>query len=168
MGTGQMLFTLFSMMLLGMITVRVNTNLLNAQDTSQNSKYALVAVSLAKSTIESASRLSFDDKTFNKSITAVSQLTAPSALGIEYGEIANKDSTYDDFDDYNNYSFTTDTTLKTAIFNIRCSVGYVQPTAPDVVVNTQTWCKKMTVTLTSNQMKDTIRMSTVFSYWVFR
>lgn len=168
MGTGQSLFTLLAMMLLGMITVRVNSNMLNAQDTSQNSKYALVAISLAKSTIETASRLAYDEKTFNTTITATSQLTAPGSLGIDGSEVANKDSTFDDFDDYNNFNYTTDTTLKSAIFNIKCTVGYVQPTAPDVVVSTQTWLKKMTVTITSAQMKDTVRLNTVFSYWVFR
>jgi hypothetical protein len=167
MGSGQSLLTLVAMMILSVITIKVNGNLLTAMGISQNSKFGLEATSLATSKIEAANRLYFDEATKTSAPTSVSQLTAPSSLGVDAGETANADSTFDDFDDYNNYS-SWDSTMLSAKYLVQCKVGYVNANAPDVIVATQTWHKKLTVTVSSPSMSDTIRLSCLFSYWVFR
>ncbi len=165
MGTGQSMLTLMAMMMLTMLTNRVNMNILQCQDTSQNSKFALVAVSLATSKIETASRLAFDEASANAAVTAVTSLTASTSLGKESGE--STENTFDDFDDYNNLSYR-DSTLASAMFDLKCTIGYVNAATPDVITTSKTWNKKMLVTVTSPSMRDTIRISSVFSYWNFR
>lgn len=163
MGTGQSLLALAAMMLLTMITTRVNSTILTTQDTTQNSKFALVAISLATSKIEQASKLAYDENAIDPSAPNTSSLST--TLGPNSGETAEED--YDDCDDYNGY-VKTDSTLQSAIFTIRGSVGYVQSATPNVTTTTRTWNKKVTFTITSISMRDTIRLSTICSYWNFR
>lgn len=167
MGTGQSLLTLVAMMILSIITVKINGNLLTSQGLSQNSKFGLEATSLASSKIEAANRLYFDEVTKTSAPSSPSSLTSSSSLGPESGETANVDSTFDDFDDYNNYS-VVDSSMQSAKYLVQCKVGYVNASAPDVFVTSPTWHKKLIVTVTSSQMTDTIRLSTLYSYWVFR
>jgi hypothetical protein len=163
MHTGQMMLALGAMVLLSYLVLRVNNSQLTSQDNMQNTKFGLLAVSLATSVLEDANKRSFDDKTINASVSSTSSLTPAASLGTESGEVYD---TFDDVDDYNNYT-KLDTSMGSAAFSIKCTVGYVNPSAPDVIVNTQTWHKRILVQVTSKSMKDTIRLSQVFSYWTF-
>jgi hypothetical protein len=170
MNTGQSLMTLIAMMLLTMVTTRVNTSVLNVTNTSQNSKYALAAISLAQSKIETASNQSYDEKTVGAVVNTTSALTAVASLGKDTGE--STEASFDDFDDYNNFSYT-DSTLTSAVYKISCTVKYVNPTSGTALcgitaATSQTWSKCLTVTVTSDYMVDTIRMSVINSYWKFR
>ena len=92
-----------------------------------------------------------------------SNLTAPANLHAESGEAYPN---FNDVDDYNGYT-KTDATMPSAVFNVSCSVVYVNPATPDVTSYSQTWTKKITVTVTSSLMADTVKLSSLFSYWVF-
>jgi hypothetical protein len=171
MNTGQSLFTLAAMMLLTMIAMRVNGSLLQTQKYMQNSKFGVTAISLATSTIENANKLAFDEKTILNVVTATSGLTAVASLGPDAGE--TNPTNFDDFDDYNNYSYI-DSSLGIK-FYIRCTVCYINPTTPNVAATSPTWHKKITVYVSSPSMrdtvlalKDTVTVSSVFSYWKFR
>ena len=170
MNTGQTLMTLIAMMLLTMVTMRVNTQIANINTTTTNSKYALVAISLAESKIELASNQAYDEKTVGAVVSVTTSLTAVASLGKDTGE--STEASFDDFDDYNGYSYT-DTTMASAPFKVSCSVCYVNPLsgaakAAVTAVSAPTWSKCLTVTVTSDYMKDTIKMSVVNSYWKFR
>lgn len=161
--------TLIAMMLLTMVTTRVNTQVTNINTTTSNSKYALVAISLAQSKIELASNQSFDEKTVGAVVNTTSSLTPVASLGRD-GETT--EAAFDDFDDYNGYSYI-DSTMTSAPFKVSCSVCYVNPLsgaakAAVTPVSSPTWSKCLTVTVTSDYMKDTVRMSVVNSYWKFR
>ena len=163
MNTGQMLLALGALALLSFLVLRVNSTQINSMDNMQNTKYGLVAVSLASSVLEDASRRAFDDKTINSAVTATTSLTSPSNLGTESGEVY---STFDDVDDYNNYT-RLDTTTKVAVFNIACKVEYVDTTNPNQASGVATWHKRITVKVTSKSIKDTVTLSQIFSYWSF-
>lgn len=163
MNTGQMMLTMGAMALLSFLILQVNNNQLRAQDTMQNAKFGLLAISLASSVIEDASKKAFDEATVNNSVAAVSSLTAVSKLGPESGETYD---TFDDFDDYNNYT-KTDSSMPSAIFKIKCTVCYVNTNAPDVASSTQTWHKKITVAVSSKSTQDTVKLSQIFSYWSY-
>ena len=47
MNTGQMLLTLGALVILSLLTLRVNSSQLSTQDTMQNSKFGILAVSVA-------------------------------------------------------------------------------------------------------------------------
>lgn len=165
MNTGQSMLTLGAIMMLSFITLRINANIIQAQGGIQNAKFGILATSLATSMMERASRLAFDDASVDIDITTTSSLTAWNALGPETGETI---TTYDDIDDYNNYSFI-ESSLPSAVFKIQCSVFYVNPEVSlSTLTSTSTYHKNFTVAVSSVSMKDTIRLSSIYSYWFFR
>ncbi len=163
MNTGQSLLSIGAMMLLSILVLRVNNTFNNTSTVLQDSKLGILATSIATSQIEEISRLAFDECTDSNSTNSLSSLTPPSSLGPEPGETYPN---YNDVDDYNGFT-KTDTSM-TAVFNISCSVVYVSDTNPDVASSVPTWNKKITITVTSPSMIDTIRASTIYSYWYFR
>lgn len=164
MNTGQMLITVGAMMLLGMIILRVNNGFLTTGTVLMESKFGVLGVSLATSVIEEANSKAFDEETDTASVNSTNLITAPNNLGPEAGETYEF---FDDFDDYNGYT-RVDSTMPSAVFNLESKVEYVEDKKPDNPVNKATWHKRITVTVTSPSMQDTIQMSSVFSYWFFR
>lgn len=164
MNTGQMMLTLGAMLLLSFLTLRVNNSQLSTQDVMQTSKFGILAISLASSLIEEANHKFYDEATVGEFIDVASKMTIPGNLGKDTGEFWP--DSIDDFDDYNGYSYV-DSTMPSAVFNMACAVNYVLPSNPDSVVNTQTFHKRLLITVTSKAMSDTIRLSTIFSYWKF-
>ena len=167
MNTGQTMLTLLAMMLLTLLSVRMNSSVLQTQETMQNSKFGLAAISLATSIIENANKLAFDEVTIDSSLTSTSGLTSIGQLGVDGVEHANKPPDFNDFDDYNNFVYD-EKALASANYNISCSVCYVNPTTPNVAATSPTFNKKLTVSVSSVSMQDTVRISTIFSYWYFR
>ena len=163
MNTGEMLLTIGAMILLSTLILRVNNNFAGNTSTVYNSKFAILASSVGASVIEEAMGKSFDENSVNAPVSSLNDLTTPAKLGPESGESY---SNFDDIDDYNGYT-KVDSTMPSAVFKIVCSVSYVGPTTPNINSSTSTWTKKISVTVTSISMKDTVRLSSLFSYWVF-
>lgn len=163
MNTGQMLLALGALALLSFLVLRVNSTQITSLDDMQNTKYGLLAVSLATSVLEDANRRAFDNNTINKAVTVLDSLTPKGSLGPETGETYD---TFDDIDDYNNYT-RLDSTSKVAAYRINCKVEYVDTTNPNQAAGTATWHKKITVKVTSKSIKDTVTLSQIFSYWTF-
>jgi len=163
MNTGQMLLTIGAMILLSTLILRVNNNFAGNTATVYDSKFVILATSVGASVIEEAMGKAFDEATADSSITGLTDLTAPNKLDPETGEVH---STFNDFDDYNGYN-KIDSTMPSAVFKISCGVVYVDPGSPDVTSSVKTWTKKISVTVTSVSMTDTVRLSSLFSYWVF-
>ena len=165
MNTGQMMITIGAIMLLTLVIIRVNNGFLSTDEVLMRSKFGVLAVSLATSMIEEANGKAFDNNTDTTSVTSTTQLT--NSLGPASGE---QYSSFNDVDDFNNYTrYTiTDSTIKSAPFKIYCRVNYVNPSAPKDSTNTRTWHKKISVEVSSPNMEDTIKMSSIFSYWYFR
>ena len=171
MNTGQTLITIGAIILLSVVLLRINTNFLTTQTVLSNTRGEVMAISLATSTMEKASSLSFDAKSDTNSVVSTNQLTPYSDLGPEAGETS--DTLFNDFDDYN--GFSRQDTLASGVYTTICKVEYVNPLAPDDPVNNETWHKKLTVKVTGNTMiqdwntmvQDTITFSSIFSYWFF-
>lgn len=163
MNTGQSLLSIGAMMLLSILLLRVNDNFTTTDTVLQDSKLGILATSIATSQIEEISRLAFDECTDSNSTNNLADLTPAASLGPEAGETYPY---YDDIDDYNGFT-KTDTSM-TAVFNIACKVEYVSSASPDAASAVPTWNKKITIMVTSPSMTDTIRASTIYSYWYFR
>ncbi len=165
MGMGQSLFTILSMMLLVTLATRINTNILSAQDTSQNSKFGLAAISLATSKIEEASRLFFDESSVDSALTTVATLTEVNLLGPEPDEIS--EDLYDDVDDYNGYQLI-DSTQLSAVYKVKIAVTYLNEADLNKIGTAKSWHKQIKVSVSSPMMRDTINFASIFSYWTFR
>ena len=165
MNTGQTMLTLLAMMMLTLLSIRMNSSLLQTQETMQNSKFGLAAISLATSIIENANKLSFDEETIDSSLVSTTPLTSIINLGKD--EYEDTTSQFDDFDDYNNFEYD-ERTLASAYYHISCKVCYINPSTPNTASNSPTFHKKLTVSVSSVSMQDTVKISTIFSYWYFR
>lgn len=160
MNTGQTMLSIGALILLSAMILRVNSSFLSTDTNVQAAKFGVLATSLATSYIEEASRKQFDENTS----VAISDSTLLSTnLGLDGTETI---SDCDDFDDFNNLD-TTITDLPSATFDVRCKVSYINPQNPNVDVNYPTWNKKLTVTISSPFSQDTIRISSIFSYFKF-
>ena len=164
MNTGESLITIAAMLLLALTVLRVNNSLLTTDTVLLDTKFGVLAVSLATSVIEEANKKPFDQAGVSDAISNIAALTPPGSLGPTGGE---KYPNFDDFDDFNGYKDTV-TNLPSANFYVSCKVCYINPNNPDVTSGAATWHKKITVTVTSPSMTDTFRLSSIYSYWYFR
>lgn len=166
MNTGQSLFSIGALLILSLTVLKMNNFILANDIVMQDSKLGILAVSLATSLIEEASKKAFDANTVSNEVGACSLLT-PYPLGRGVGEIQDSSITFNDFDDYEGYNYHYNY-LPSAEYDLNCTVYYVEPANPEVKVNYKTWHKKMDITVSSISMRDTVRMSTIYSYWHFR
>ncbi|HED07099.1 MAG TPA: hypothetical protein ENI57_03180 [Ignavibacteria bacterium] len=163
MNTGQMILTMGAMIFLSAMVLRVNSISLENTSTMYNSKFDILALSIGNTMLGKITKKAFDEKTIGNTLTNKKYLTTKSRLGPE-NETYSK---FDDVDDYNGYSYT-DSTMPSAKFKVSISVGYVNDTNPDKIISSKRWTKKITVKITSKSMTDTVTVSTLYSYWVFR
>ena len=172
MNTGQSLFAIGALLLLSLTVLRVNNNILLTDSMLIDSKFGIIANSIATSMIESATEKFFDTNT-KEGPCAQSALTYPPN---KEGSETNP-SNFDDFDDFNNYTQTD--TANSMVFYSRCIVSYIDPSPENLGslnnnVSTRTWNKKLTVYVTWRMndqtigfSADTIKQSTIYSYWYF-
>ena len=182
MGSGQMMMTILGMVLLSMVILTMNRGFYNTNTTMASSRYNILGISVANSIMEDATSMRFDEATTGGTITSPSQATAPANLGVETGESSTNPKTFDDFDDYNAFKtnpkldtiLVTGTTKK-IIFNSICKVDYVTASNPSLTSGSQTYHKRLRIWVYCPEIRDpktlvtdTIKLSTVFSYWYFR
>jgi len=185
MNTGQMMLTICAMFLLSMTILTVSRGTLSTNSTMVDSRYDILAVAVATSIIEDATGLAFDNNTASAAITSLNSLTAVASLGKETGEAASNPAGFNDFDDYNVYKDTTNAkkdtitvqgqTGKRIIFKTVCKVDYVSANNPSATSASRTWHKRLRLFVYNPEIRDpitrktdTVKISTVFSYWYFR
>ena len=188
MNLGQMMLVIASLLLLGLLVLNTNRTLLQTNDTQNTSEYGITAVSLATSLVEEASGKMFDQVVADSNTGA---LTDPAQLSSTLGKDGSevyRDPILDfnDFDDFNNmtiaYKSPNDSTANPTgaiVINmpgirskyiVTTKVGWVNPTAGngynlDSTVTTKSWHKKLTVTVKSPSMTDSLVYPSVMSYW---
>ena len=172
MNTGQQLFAIGALLLLSLTVLRVNNNILLTDVIMIDSKFGIIANSIATSIIESATEKFFDENT-KEGPCDISALTYPPNK--ESGESSPEN--FDDFDDFNNYTRTD--TVSSVVYYSRCKVSYVNPSPSnpfslDTEVSSRRWHKKLDVSVTWRQNNetigvtaDTVKQSTIYSYWYF-
>jgi len=163
MNTGQSLFSIGALLLLSLTILRVNNSILITDDILQDSKLGVLATSVATSLIEEASKKAFDAASADNAVLDLSALTSPYGLG---PSVIETPDTFNDFDDYNGYIRLD--TINTIDFKIACDVRYVSSDNLDGYTTNKTWNKKITVSITSSLISDTLKFASVYSYWHFR
>ncbi len=169
MNTGQSLFSIGALLLLSLTVLRVNNNILLTDEVLYDSKFGIIANSIATSIIEKATTKFFDAN------TATGPVASPNDLTINLGPNGSETNpdNFNDFDDFNTYA-NQDTFFTNLIFDYRCEVCYVNSSNLDIAAPSPTWHKKLTVFVTWRQngqltgvAADTIKQSVVYSYWYF-
>ena len=181
MGTGQMMLSLGALVLLSLVILRITNSFLVTDTILLDSKVKLQGISVASSIIEEAIGKAFDEFSVDTTVVITNLSDLTSTLGPEAGE---NYKTFNDFDDFNGLNFNTSDTflsrnpfqnMYSDFFDISCKVGYINSVAPNVVVTSRSWHKKLTVRVTSSVMEntaykafaDTIVMSVIQSNFAF-
>lgn len=183
MSSGQTLLASAALMLLGTIILTANGAMLNNEQVVMDSEFGVASLSLATSLIEEIQGKLFDQAALDSGVTSLSQLTGAYALGPGSGERYRPTDTtkvdFNDVDDFHNFwiEYVSDTTrTKRATYRgdargfradyfVRARVMYVNKNAPDQTATTQTWHKKVIVTVYSPSSRDTLSIPTIISYW---
>jgi len=179
MNTGQMLLAGLAGVLLAILALTVNRSILQGNKTSMESEFGLTATSLAQSLIEEARQKAFDVATVQDTVTVRSSLTDTTNTA-EWGPAASEKFTlpdtldptslrfqsltrYNDFDDYNGYSRTVNTP-RAEKYTVSAVVNYVSENSPDSASSQRTFCKRITVTVTSPYLSFPVVLKYVVSY----
>ena len=166
------LLTIGGLLLVSILILSGNELITANATVAEQGEIMLTAFSLAQSVIDEAKSKSFDEKTISGTATSVDSLST--TLGVEGGESItmpdvesesgfNSSTAYDDFDDYNGYSRTVNTP-RTGGYTINVTVTYAVETNPDSSSVAKTFCKKMTVTITSPYYNTPISLSYATTY----
>jgi hypothetical protein len=148
-----------ALIILALSSLNFNSSILETSTVEIETKVALTAFSLADDLIEEIKGKSFDETTKPFPTTNPASLTPADSLGPDPGE-TYKD--FDDIDDFNGYIKTV-SAPHAENYHIDCKVQYVNGDNPDQVSLTQTFYKRVNVTVTSPYMKDPVQLSFVFT-----
>lgn len=177
MNTGQTLITLGALMLISLAIFNVNNTLTHCDISLAQNRYRLEALSLLTSYIEQTSQYFFDEvSTDTSSEKTLQDFTLPGNLGLE----ANDDGIPDDFDDFNGYT-KVDTGRSGVVYRDSFHVEYVQLQGSNIVTSgNREYHKRITIFITdaynppllykyvnNQKVKDTLRVSFVYSYWFY-
>ncbi len=166
MNTGQVLLIIAALVVLSFVTLAINSMLLSKTTTILQSEAHLTAISIAQSMIDEIMVAAYDSATDGKRVypgqetkltpsvylgpetnTIPSEISAVTIPELPDTTIAYKSATkYNDIDDYNNYKrYYYSPSLGT--FTVVDTVFYVLFTDPNTKSNTQTFFKKVVVTV---------------------
>lgn len=177
MNTGQMFTVLGALMLLSMVSLAVNSMIIGKTTTMLNAQANLAAVSLAQSMLDEVMTCAYDGAVSSPDspkVYVASKFSTVAGLGPSTAE-ANlcplPDTTtpfksltkYNDVDDYHNYHRVVSTAIL-GKFTVTDSVFYVVETNPNQHSSTQTFCKKVVVTVRHPNMPSPLQLSDVAVY----
>jgi len=185
MNLGQMMMVVAALSILGILVLNTNTTVLETNDTQNLSEFGINAISLATSLVEEANGKMFDEVIADSTTPALNtpvSLTSVANLGADGGETyRTAGNDFDDFDDFDGlillYKSPADSSLTAgaakefvipgirAAYIVRARVDYVSAADLDAASASPTWHKKITVTVTSPAIKDTLVYPAIMSYW---
>ena len=145
---GQVILVLGAFTLLIFMTMTVNQAIGNRIGSTYQAEAIIAATTLGQSMINEISQKAFDDSVLTRTVDQVSQLTEVASLGKDGGETY---ATFDDVDDFKNYTRTD--SIPNGYFTTSVDVVYVSPSALSGTSNVPTFYKKITVTVTANELK---------------
>jgi hypothetical protein len=157
MNLGQMLLVVGALTLLSALSLSVNSSILNAYVVSYDSEATIDAVSIGQAMIDEILTQAFDSVTVSSQSILTPSLCTPAArLGadidsektLNYADTLQYKSQaiFNDIDDYNRYTRIVKAP-RLGNFTVTDSVYYVQDTNLDAYSATQTWYKKIVVTI---------------------
>lgn len=168
------LLTIGALLLLGLFTLTANGLIAENERIADENEYYLTSLSIAQSVIDEAKSKSFDQTTVSAPLDSLLTLTLPMSLGPEPGEFVPvpdsltpngylSQSMFNDVDDYNGYVRVVNTPRAEG-YTVNVRIDYASPTWPDSTVTTSSFCKRMTVTVTSPLVSEAISLHYAFIY----
>ncbi|MBU1881749.1 hypothetical protein KKA08_06910, partial [bacterium] len=147
----------------------LNESLMYNETTIISTNAELTAIALAQKILTEASRLDFDEETISARLTSANDLTEDDDLGPDGSESFPN---FDDVDDYHGVTIVDSTTFPSVPFTITGNVEYVSETNPSTPSGTETFLKKLKITVTSPYMVNpasddpvSITLEQIFGYF---
>jgi hypothetical protein len=156
----QSILAIGSIFLLSLASLSFNGALLQSNTVEIENKVYLTAFSLADDMIEEIKGKAYDENTLTFPTVNRATLTPTGSLGKEGGETYPY---FDDVDDYNNFSKDADAPHAES-YHIAVKVYYVSETDPNVTSSTQTFDKRVDVTVSSPYLNHNVLLSFVFTH----
>jgi hypothetical protein len=156
-----MLLTIAGVFLLSNLILNVhkaNTTRMLATYTSET---IIDASGLGQSILDMIQSKAFDEQTINKPVRKTDSLTTSNTLGPDVGEYKHTD--FDDIDDYNNFN-TIVTLGRMGDFAIGVDVYYISTINPKIKSSTQTFSKKIDLSIINYSLLDTLKYQHIISY----
>jgi len=175
MNTGQTLMVLMALVLLSGVILGVNRLLISKTSTMLEAEANLTAVSVAQSMMDEIQTQAYDKATVGaKVFNDSSKFVASGSLGpdgndpagVTLPDTANASGQfksvtgYDDVDDYNGYKRLVNTSMGT--FAVIATVYYVSESNPNLWQSTQSFYKKIVVTV---RHPDMVPSNVGYSQW---
>jgi hypothetical protein len=151
--------TIGALLLFSLVSLNFNSTVLSNTTVEVENKVYLTAFSLADDLIEEIKQKAFDAATLDFPTTDPSTLTSAYSLGHGWWETYPD---YNDIDDFNGFVQSVSAPHAEG-YEITCVVQYVDGDDPDQIVSTQTFYKKVTVTVDSPYMRSPIQLSHIFT-----
>jgi hypothetical protein len=149
--TGQMLLVLGALMLFTLMLPSLNGTILYNDSALISAQAQVNAIALAQRYLAEAGTKVFDEACVSGNPTQPSQMTAAAFLGRGFGE---NYPDFDDLDDYDDLNIVDNTTLPSVSFTVTGEVTYMNPTNPTVVSSTQTYLKRLRISVTGPYLVD--------------
>ncbi len=169
----QMFSILGALVLLGFVTLSINSMLADKTTTMLDAEASMNAISIAQTMLDEVFTKSFDAATANGTriydSTLFTSLNNLGPSGTERDHVGSVDSVdasaiyYNDVDDYNGYTRIASTPVL-GKFTVRDTVYYVQESNPDQGATAQTNFKKIVVTVTHANMTYPLKISDIAVY----
>jgi hypothetical protein len=148
-----------SMVLLSLVSMNFNSALSQSNTAEIENKVYLTAFSLADDLIEEIKQKNYDENTLLFPTVNRATLTPAGSLGKE-GEVYPY---FDDIDDYNNFSRVADAPHSES-YNISAKVYYVSESNPNSKSTTQTFHKRVDVTVSSPYLNNSVVLTFIFTH----
>jgi hypothetical protein len=180
-----MMMVVAALSILGILVLNTNTTVLETNDTQNLSEFGINAISLATSLVEEANGKMFDEviaDSMTPQLSSPASLTGTANLGPDGAEgYRTPGADFDDFDDFDGLVLAYKSPLDSSVtagatkefvipgirakFIVAAKVEYVAAANLDIASATPTWHKKITVTVSSPAIRDTLVYPAIMSYW---
>ncbi|MCG6914322.1 hypothetical protein LJE86_10440 [bacterium BMS3Abin03] len=159
MNTGESLISIGALIVFSLVSLNFNSSLLNNTTVEIENKVYLTAFSLADDLIEEIRQKAFDAATVEFPTTNTASLTSAYSLGHRSDEIYPNFNDVDDFNDFNK----TVSAPHAENYQVTCKVYYVDGDNPDNIVWTQTFYKKVIITVSSPYLRHSVQLSQIIT-----
>ena len=174
MNLGQLPLVVGAFAILATLQLSMNTSMFNAYFASYEDEAGITAVAIAQAMVDEATGKQFDKQTAIQKVFWTSELTSYGSFGPDSAEyvpaneidslgIYRSQLRFNDIDDYHHYTRVVQTP-RLGTFNVRDSIIYVQDGNKNLFSSSQTWYKKIIVTVNNSLLSKPVIKKSMIVY----
>lgn len=159
MSSIQTVLVFWGLLLFSFLSLSFQNATNQQMDANYETEAIVTASSIGQSILESIQVKAFDETTVTSDVQNPSLLSA--ALGTETGETS--ETTFDDIDDYDNFQAVIQM-ARLDSFQVDVDVYYINQANPDQEVYSQTFSKRIDITVNNVYLENPITLNSIISY----